>query len=49
MWSVIKVSNPVWFVDATGGVHSKVNGQKAPFLYSAVCHDEKKKTNNSRI
>ena len=43
MWSVIKVSNPVWFVDATGGVHSKVNGQKAPFLYSAVCHDEKKK------
>ena len=43
MWSIVKNKNPVWYFDATGSIHTKVNGQKAIFLYSAVCHDTVKK------
>ena len=43
MWDEIKLKNPIWHIDATGSIHKHLNGQKAPFLYSAVCHDRVKK------
>jgi hypothetical protein len=43
MWNIIKLKNPVWYIDATGSIHKKLNFQKAPFLYSAVCNDIKNK------
>lgn len=43
MWSMIKQRDPIWYIDATGGVHVKINGQKATFLYSIVCHDVQRK------
>ena len=43
MWNVIKKKNPIWYIDATGSVHRKVNSQKAVFLYSTVCHDKQRK------
>ena len=39
MWNIIKSKNPIWYIDATGSIHKKLNSQKAPFLYSAVCND----------
>lgn len=43
MWKLIKEHNPIWFFDATGSIVSSVKNQKAPFLYSIVAHDTKKK------
>jgi hypothetical protein len=43
MWNIIKLKNPVWYIDATGGVHQKINGQKEIFIYRTVCHDENQK------
>ncbi len=43
MWNIIKLKNPIWYIDATGSIHKKLNCQKAPFLYSAVCNDINKK------
>ena len=33
------IINPVWFFDATGSIHRKINRQAKPFFYSIVCHD----------
>jgi len=35
--------NPIWFFDATGSIHRKINRQPKPFFYSVVCHDNNKK------
>jgi hypothetical protein len=35
--------NPIWFFDATGSIHRKINRQPKPFFYSVVCHDTNKK------
>ncbi len=43
MWNIIKLKNPAWYIDATGDVHQKINGQKEIFIYRTVCHDENKK------
>ncbi len=43
MWNTIKLLNPVWYIDATGGVHQKINVQKEIFTYRTVCHDENQK------
>ena len=43
MWFEIQKKNPVWFIDATGGIIKDLKGQKKPFYYSVICHDLEKK------
>jgi len=43
IWLQVREINPIWFFDATGSIHRKVNRQNKPFFYSAVCHDTIKK------
>jgi hypothetical protein len=43
MWAIVQLENPVWHIDATGGIIKKIDGQKKPFLYSIVVHDRDKK------
>ena len=40
----VRKFNPVWFFDATGLIHRKINRQAKPFFYSIVCHDTVKKS-----
>ena len=44
MWKKIRETDPIWYFDATGGIHKKVNGQKQLLMYSIVCHDKKNKS-----
>ena len=41
LWEAIRLKNPIWFFDATGGIIKNVSRQKKPFLYSLVMHDPK--------
>jgi len=43
MWAIVQLENPVWHIDATGGIIKKIDGQKKPYLYSIVVHDRDKK------
>ena len=37
---MIKKNNPIWYIDATGGIHHKINGQKDILIYRTVSYDE---------
>jgi hypothetical protein len=43
LWTIVQLKNPIWHIDATGGIINKINGQRKPFLYSIVVHDLDKK------
>jgi hypothetical protein len=43
MWAIVQLKNPIWYIDATGGIINKIPGQKKPFLYSVVVHDTEKR------
>lgn len=38
---MIRHNYPVWHFDATGSILKNITGQKKPYLYSLVSHDEK--------
>lgn len=40
---MIRKKYPVWHFDATGSILKHINGQKKPYLYSLVSHDQEKK------
>jgi hypothetical protein len=43
MWSLIKVKSPVLYLDATGSILKKLDGQGPIFMYSLVAHDPETK------
>ncbi len=43
MWPFVQKKNPVWYLDATGGVIQKLKNQPQALLYSLVFHDKQKK------
>jgi hypothetical protein len=43
IWKKVSCSNPIMFLDSTGTISRKVKGQKSPFLYSMVVHDQENK------
>ena len=42
-WKKIRRNYPVWHFDATGSILKNIPGQKKPYLYSLVAHDQKNK------
>jgi hypothetical protein len=43
IWKIVAEKRSVWHMDATGGIHKKIAGQKKPFFYSIVCYDSMNK------
>ena len=39
IWKIIQKINPIWYFDATGSMHKRLEEQGPVYLYTFVCHD----------